>query len=231
LDFAIIRATFNVASVEDFGVIGDTGIAMIRIEQFTVPAAEEFEKILRRHVSRKMKGLIIDLRANPGGLIFSAVQITSMFLDSGVSVVTQEGPRDVQRYDALSGYKCPADIPVAILVDDVSASASELMAQCLKDYKRAVIVGRRTYGKGSVQTVHYFGDGSGIKLTVAKYFTPSRTPIHGQGVEPDVISVLEEETEKGANRPRYRKDALDQDVYVRDAVRILQNSNSKEEKP
>ncbi|MBO7741588.1 MAG: hypothetical protein J6S21_03455, partial [Victivallales bacterium] len=141
------------------------------------------------------------------------------------------GPRDVQRYDALSGYKCPADIPVAILVDDASASASELMAQCLKDYKRAVIVGRRTYGKGSVQTVHYFGDGSGIKLTVAKYFTPSRTPIHGQGVEPDVISVLEEETEKGANRPRYRKDALDQDVYVRDAVRILQNSNSKEEKP
>ncbi|MEM4248457.1 MAG: S41 family peptidase [Candidatus Nanoarchaeia archaeon] len=188
LEMTLKRELIEVSSVSGAKIIED-GIAYLRISQFNVPTASDLDKNLEKLNKEGMKGLIIDLRGNPGGLLTSAIEVSSRFLDTGELVVYTEGRAKNSRFDYYS-LKCKkkyTDIPIAILVDGFSASASEIVSGCLKDHKRAVLIGEKTFGKGSVQTIIPLPDNSGaIRLTTAKYYTPSNIVIHENGIEPTI---------------------------------------------
>ncbi|HEY1491038.1 MAG TPA: S41 family peptidase, partial [Steroidobacteraceae bacterium] len=141
---------------------------------------------LKRDNENQLKGLILDLRNNPGGVLESGVAVADAFLDSGV-IVTADGRTAEARFEMDA---TPGDLidgaPMVVLVNAGSASASEIVAGALKDHGRAALVGRRTYGKGSVQTVMPLSHGGAVKLTTSRYFTPSGASIHGRGLLPDV---------------------------------------------
>lgn len=187
LMFNVVRGTVKIKSVKFSDL--DEGYAYVRITSFIEKTANDLKKILRPYFRKKkeLKGLIIDLRRNPGGLLDQAVEISDMFLEKGVIVSTRGREKDkkdvteAKKENTLSGF------PIIVLVNEFSASASEILAGALQDNKRALIMGRRSFGKGSVQSVIKLGDGSGLKLTVARYYTPSGRSIQAEGIEPDVI--------------------------------------------
>jgi carboxyl-terminal processing protease len=147
-----------------------------------------------------MQALILDLRWNPGGLLEQAVDVCEKFLPRGELVVTTEGRNPAQnstrRANNPGGDECVVDghkIPIVVLVNNGSASASEIVAGCLQDLKRAVILGEKSFGKGSVQSILPLQDGSALRLTTAKYYTPSHKVIHEQGITPDILVTMTEE--------------------------------------
>ena len=134
-----------------------------------------------------MTALIIDLRNNPGGLLESAVEVCSRFIEDDKLIVYIEGRKKSERQNFLARTRDKLlDIPIAILVNDSSASAAEIVAGCLQDYKRAALIGEKTFGKGSVQSVIPLSQKSAVRLTTAKYYTPSEKVIHENGIEPDI---------------------------------------------
>jgi carboxyl-terminal processing protease len=136
----------------------------------------------------KLQGLVLDLRNNPGGLLTSAVEVTEKFLESGKLVVYTEGRvRNQNMRFSSNAKRVFTDFPVVVLVNQGSASASEIVAGALQDWGRAVVIGTQSFGKGSVQTIIPLSDGSGLRLTTAKYFTPKGRSIHGKGITPDII--------------------------------------------
>jgi carboxyl-terminal processing protease len=164
---------------EEFGDIG-----YIRLSTFMAnDAADEVKSALEKFKDKK--GLILDLRGNPGGLLPNAIDIGSMFIKDGaiVHVVNREGEK--QSYKASGKIIVDPKIPVAVLVDGGSASASEILSGALQDDHRAVLIGQKTFGKGLVQTVHPLSDGSGVAITTNKYLTPAGHDIHKKGIEPD----------------------------------------------
>ncbi|MET0546704.1 MAG: S41 family peptidase [Caulobacterales bacterium] len=169
---------------------GDVGY--IRISQFTEKAGsgvEEAIKALRKQGGSKMRGIIVDMRNNPGGLLDQAVDVSDAFLDGGEVVSTRgRDPLDIERYNARRGDDA-VGLPVVVLINEGSASASEIVAGALQDRARAKIVGIRSFGKGSVQTVIPIKGGrqGALRLTTARYFTPSGRSIQGEGVDPDVM--------------------------------------------
>lgn len=204
-DYTIERAEIKVESVKDAKIIED-GIGYVRITQFNEPTADEFEKALTKLEKQGMDALIIDLRNNPGGLLESARRIASKFVPSGKIIVTTEGRNPAQNpppYRA-DGRKPRLDYPIVILVNNGSASGSEIVAGALQDLKRAVLVGETTFGKGSVQSILQLPDGSAIRLTTAKYYTPSHKVIHEHGVTPDIIVPISEEDERKLLEQRAR---------------------------
>ena len=187
-DYTIIRSNIHIdTAVGD--VLPDTEIGYIRIASFSENTAIEFEEALKKQKAKGIKGLIIDLRANPGGLIKSCVEIANLVVPAGeiVSVVDKSGHKEVYQ-----SAKTDESIPIVVLIDNNSASASEILAGALKDRKAATLVGVKSYGKGSVQTILPLFKGDGIKLTVAKYYTPSGISIDGVGIEPDVEIAMPE---------------------------------------
>ena len=190
--YQLTRAEIAVSSVEDVHVIEGTRVGYVRVTEFTQTAPKDFEAALRRLEGQATEGLVIDLRHNPGGLLESARLMCSHFLPKDQLVVSVEGRHADETYENLSGggYKFPAKVPVVILINGGSASAAEIMSACLNDYDRAGLVGEKSYGKGSVQSVVSFPDGSGLKLTVNKYFTKSRREIHGVGITPEMVKHL-----------------------------------------
>lgn len=171
----------------------ENDIAYIRLSQFQRRAAESIESSLKKMVNDSkakggLKGIILDLRSNPGGLLDQAVDVSSIFLKDGIVVSTEA--RDPQnkdiRYVKKSGYKV-LDVPLAVLINGASASASEIVAGALQDYKRAIIMGNQSFGKGSVQTVAQLDLGTGLKLTIAQYMTPLNRRIQALGITPDII--------------------------------------------
>ena len=150
----------------------------------------EFKEAIDNLTSDGMEKLIIDVRDNPGGVLNVVCQISDYLLPEGVITYTETRKGEKKEYK--SDEKC-IDVPIAMLINGSSASASEILAGALKDYDRAVIVGQTSYGKGIVQNVFPFSDGSGMSMTVSKYFTPNGTSIHGVGVEPDVEVALPDE--------------------------------------
>ena len=187
LDFAIKRDIIKIESVKRSEVL-EGGIGYVRLVEFQQDTSKELDKALGALESKNIKGLIIDLRDNPGGLLDSAVDVSDKFLHNNEIIVTTRG----RQKDQVLEFRARQDsvrheYPVAILVNGGSASASEIVAGALQDNKRGIIIGTKTFGKGSVQTVVPLSDGSALRITTAKYFTPSGRSIMNDGVEPDVI--------------------------------------------
>ncbi len=186
-DLTIERANIEVSSIKGAKVIED-GIGFLRVTQFNVPTAAQLDESLKKLKEQNIKALIIDLRGNPGGLLTSAIEMCSRFLETGELVVSTEGRLQSQKQEYRS-LRCDKymNLKIGILVDGNSASASEIFAACLQDHKRAIVVGDKTFGKGSVQTIFALPENGGaIRLTTAKYYTPGRRVIHENGVEPDI---------------------------------------------
>ncbi|HRO28602.1 MAG TPA: S41 family peptidase [Luteimonas sp.] len=188
LEISVRRETIKVASVR--GRMLEPGYGYVRISQFQVETADDFARTVERlqgEAGGRLKGLVIDLRSNPGGLLTSAVRIADDLLDKGAIVST----RGRIRVNDTEFNATPGDLlrgaPVAVIIDAGSASASEVLAGALRDNGRARIVGSRSFGKGSVQTVMPLGNGDAVKLTTARYYTPSGRSIQARGIDPDVV--------------------------------------------
>ncbi|MGL4970653.1 MAG: S41 family peptidase [Cetobacterium sp.] len=160
-------------------------IGYLRLTQFGEDVYKDLRKELEGLIKKGSKGIIFDLRSNPGGSLGQAVKISSMFIPEGriVSTKGKAGDEEV----AYREGKYFGDFPLIVLINEGSASASEIVSGAVKDYKRGLLIGEKTFGKGSVQTLLPLPDGDGIKLTIAKYYTPSGVSIHGTGIEPDIL--------------------------------------------
>jgi len=168
-----------------------TKVGYIRLKQFNAKASREMRAAIRKLEQQGAQGFVLDLRSNPGGLLEASVDIARQWLDEGtiVSTKTRDGIQDVRRATG----NAVTDRPVVVLVNEGSASASEILSGALQDNKRAVLVGQKTFGKGLVQSVRGLSDGSGLTVTIAKYLTPKGTDIHKNGIRPDVPVELSEE--------------------------------------
>ena len=181
LEFDVERKNIELPSVE--GEMLENNIGYIQISEFQTNTAAQFEKILADLEKKGMKGLIVDVRSNPGGLLTSVVDILDDLLPEGTLVYTEDkyGEKEVYSSDA----NC-VDFPMVVLVNENSASASEIFAGAIKDYEYGTLVGKKTFGKGIVQSIITLEDGDALKITTAKYFTPKGNYIHGVGITPDV---------------------------------------------
>jgi carboxyl-terminal processing protease len=187
-DVTVVRDTIRVASVR--GRMLEPGFGYVRVSVFQADTGSDFAgrvDRLKAEAGGRLRGLVIDLRSNPGGLLTSAVQIADELLDDGTIVSTRGRlPVSDTRFSATPGDRLDG-APVVVLVDAGSASASEVLAGALRDHDRARVVGSRTFGKGSVQTVLPLDNGDSVKLTTARYYTPDGTSIQARGIEPDVL--------------------------------------------
>jgi carboxyl-terminal processing protease len=189
----VMRYALRRAEVEVHSVAGESlepGYAYLRITSFSETTQADVTRVvtlMKRDNPQGIKGLVLDLRNNPGGVLEAGVAVADDFLDSGV-IVTADGRTPESRFEMDA---TPGDLidgaPLVVLVNGGSASASEIVAGALKDHGRALLVGRRTYGKGSVQTVMPLAHGGAVKLTTSRYFTPSGASIQGKGIVPDVL--------------------------------------------
>ncbi len=204
LEFKVKHETLAETSLHDPMLLsskmaGAYKIGYARISQYNQPTARELSKALDELEKQGMKAFVLDLRNNPGGLVDSAVAVCGEFLPEGTVVVTTEGRVASQnpppfRTPSRSG-KEPRKYPIAVLINQGSASASEITAGALQDLKRAIIVGTTSFGKGSVQTILPMKNGAAMRLTTAKYYTPSHRTIHEAGVEPNIVSALTSDEE------------------------------------
>ncbi len=187
LVFTLVRDTIKIESVKS-RVIDNLGY--VRLTQFQEATGRDLSKAIKQFKEQKVQGTILDLRNNPGGLLTAAVDVSEQFLPSGKLVVytkSREGKKDewfAKSKDQLE------DLPVIVLVNEGSASASEIVAGALQDYGRGLVVGTTSFGKGSVQTILALGDGSGLRLTTAKYYTPKGRSIQSTGITPDIVVKL-----------------------------------------
>lgn len=189
-EMEIVRAVISVKSVADKRILRN-GIGYVRVTQFTNPTAGELRTAVEELQDQGMRALILDLRSNPGGLLSAAVSVSEIFLQRNDPIVFTQGRsrRDRTSYHARRrGLR--TEFPMVVLVNGGSASASEIVAGALQDNRRAVLVGEKTFGKGSVQTVMALGDGSALRLTTALYYTPSERVIHEKGIEPDITVAM-----------------------------------------
>ncbi|MGY0394074.1 MULTISPECIES: S41 family peptidase [unclassified Fusobacterium] len=183
-EIEITRAVVELKYVKNKMLDEKNKIGYLRLTQFGENVYPDVVKGLEELQKKGMKALVFDLRSNPGGALDQAIKISSMFLKSGkvVSVKSKDGEEQISNREG----KYYGDFPLVILINEGSASASEIVAGAIKDNKRGLLIGEKTFGKGSVQTLVNLPDGDGIKLTIAKYYTPSGVCIHGIGIEPDV---------------------------------------------
>ncbi len=185
-DITITRGSVKLRSAKYTDMEG--GYAYVKLTSFIKNTAKDLETALEDHTKKKgeLKGLIIDLRRNPGGLLDQAIKVSDMFLSEGVIVSTIGRDKNNKEVNMASRKGKYLNFPVIVLMNEYSASASEIVAGALQDNKRAIIMGERSFGKGSVQSIVNLGDGSGLKLTVARYFTPSGRSIQAEGISPDL---------------------------------------------
>ncbi|MCY7382444.1 MAG: S41 family peptidase [Microcoleus sp. CAN_BIN18] len=236
IDFKLKRAKIEIHPVRKSvqkSPIGEIGY--IRLNQFSANAASEMKSAIKDLEQKKVAGYILDLRANPGGLLYGSIEIARMWLKEGtiVSTVDRVGEADRQTANKLE----LTDKPLVVLVDGGSASASEILSGALQDNKRAVLVGTKTFGKGLVQSVRGVGNGSGLAVTIAKYFTPNGTDINHAGIEPDFKVELTDAQKKDLRSDR-DKIATASDPQYAKALEVLTNKvtgktgdNKAESKP
>lgn len=221
LVFTLVRDTIKIESVKS-KIIDNLGY--VRLTQFQEATGRDLAKAIKQFKEQKVQGAILDLRNNPGGLLTAAVDVSEQFLPTGKLVVytkSREGKKDEWVAKAKDQLE---DLPVIILVNEGSASASEIVAGALQDWGRGLVVGTTSFGKGSVQTILALGDGSGLRLTTAKYYTPKGRSIQSTGITPDIVVKLsapavakategksgEKEVEPKAVKPPTGKDAAPQ---------------------
>jgi carboxyl-terminal processing protease len=188
-EFAIIRDHIRIASVES-ALYGGIGYVKVKNFQERTDASlyKELEKLRTQNAGKELRGLVVDLRNNPGGLLDQAVAIADRFLGGGLPIVSTRGRDGAQATEERAKDRdTEKPYPIVVLVNAGSASASEIVAGALQDHKRAVLMGVPTFGKGSVQTVIEMEDGSGLKLTIARYYTPSGRSIQERGILPDFL--------------------------------------------
>ena len=202
-DYKLTRSVINVDMVKDINgkkefPLGENKIGYIHLLQFGEKTSDDLEAALRKLKGQGMQALVLDLRWNPGGLLEQAVDVCEKFLPRGELVVTTEGRNAGQNSvrKAMGRGDELHDMPMVVLVNLGSASASEIVAGCLQDLKRAIVLGEKTFGKGSVQSILPLADGSALRLTTAKYYTPSHKVIHEEGITPDITVPLSTEEER-----------------------------------
>jgi carboxyl-terminal processing protease len=202
IDFMITRDVIPIKSVRSFFLPFDIGY--IRISNFQSNTGKELSKALEEMENKKeLKGLILDLRNNPGGLLSQAVKVADEFLDSGLIVSIKSRDKKEEKSVAHQNRK-PKKYPMIVLINEGSASASEIVAGALQDNKKALILGSTTFGKGSVQTLFPLSDGSGLRLTTAIYYTPSGRSIQASGIEPDIkIAFIPPEKKLETKKPAF----------------------------
>ncbi len=215
-DITIVREIIKIKSVKS--KLLEDGIGYVKINQFQEQTASDLSIVLEKLKQDQMNSLILDLRNNPGGLLNSAVGVTSQFLAPDKLVVYIKGRKGERTEYNTNDERQSYDVPMVVLVNEGSASASEIVAGALKDWSRAVILGAKTFGKGSVQSVIPLSDGSGLRLTTAIYYTPKGTSIQATGIAPDILVKLEPK-EKGKKHPVIRE---------KDLERHLENQKEEE---
>ncbi len=231
-DYTLTRVTIKTKSVKDAQILPSddgTKIGYVRVTKFSEPTAGELAEALDGLESKGMQALILDLRNNPGGLLNSAVDVCGLFLPANTRVVYTKGRSPERDYSTSSMSKKTRKYPLAILVNSASASGSEIVAGALKDLNRAVLVGETTFGKGSVQSVSSLPDGSAMRYTTAKYFTPGGQVIHEVGVSPTIRAILTPEQEYELWRSRRddgpaQKLKLEKDPQLARAMDLLRGT-------
>jgi carboxyl-terminal processing protease len=204
--FTITRAIIKIKSVKS-KAMGD-GIGYIKLTQFQQDTDGDLEKALQAFTGEKggLKGLVLDLRNNPGGLLDQAVKVSDRFIESGLIVYT-DGRIENQKFKYFAHKNGTyMGFPMVVLVNAGSASASEIVAGALQDHGRAILLGTQTFGKGSVQTIIPMEDGSAIRLTTARYFTPNGRSIQAKGIEPDLVLGDGKESPEGHPVPLRERD-------------------------
>ena len=222
-EVAISRAQIELPSVSyTLNQEQDSKVGYIKLDEFSSHAAEQMQQAIKELSNKKASGFILDLRGNPGGLLFSSVEIARMWMTNGEIVHTIDRKGGNEKFSANG--KALTDLPLVVLVDGYSASASEILAGALKENQRAKVVGSQTYGKGTVQSVHPLSDGSGLAVTIARYYPPSGLDINKKGIAPDIRVNLsrEEQTNLSINPELVGTNADPQ--YAR-AVSILKNES------
>ncbi|MBM3244185.1 MAG: S41 family peptidase [Candidatus Omnitrophica bacterium] len=187
LDLRFVRDIIKIKDIKEATIIDD-GIGYVRLVEFRENTATDLNIALEKLKKEKMTALILDLRNNPGGLLDVAVKVSEKFIEKGRPVLSTQGRIPSQNMKFTSSSNNPIlGLPMVVLINEGSASGSEIVAGCLQDYKRAIIIGTKSFGKGSVQTVIPLSDGSALRLTTSRYFTPNGKLIHNKGVTPDII--------------------------------------------
>lgn len=187
LEFKITRDVIKIKDIKEARILED-GIGYIRLIEFREDTPQNINSALDNLSRQGMTTLILDLRNNPGGLLDAAIRVAEKFLEKDKLIVYTKGRKDSQNAEFLANARRPIlDLPMIVLINEGSASGSEIVAGALQDYKRAIVLGAKSFGKGSVQTVIPLGDGSALRLTTSKYYTPSGKEIHGKGVMPDIV--------------------------------------------
>ena len=226
LDFTLVRAEIKIPSVK--AEMKTSGIGYVRLVEFSENAARDLEQKLVELNEQGMRSLILDLRSNPGGLLNVAAEVSDKFLEKGRLIVYTES-RDSGQDMSFKSRETPTvkpDVPMVVLVNGGSASASEIVAGALMDWRRAVIMGEKTFGKGSVQSIIPMSDGSALRLTTAKYLTPNGHSINGIGIEPDIEVKLSGEQAahlfRGTVESDENGDTKPVDPQLQRAIELLQ---------
>ncbi|MBM3835635.1 MAG: S41 family peptidase [Verrucomicrobia bacterium] len=222
-DFTLKRVVIKVDTVKDIDgrrsfPLSENKIGYIRMTQFGEQTTAELQDALKKLKEQGMEGLILDLRNNPGGLLDQAVKVCELFVPRGQLVVSTEGRGSQAKYGYVAkGRDLYPNVAIVILVNGGSASASEIVAGCLQDRGRAFVMGEQTFGKGSVQSIVPLPEGSALRLTTAKYYTPSHKVIHEKGITPDSIVPMSPEEEEALSYKRAAGslDALDEEKRER----------------
>jgi carboxyl-terminal processing protease len=208
-ELTLVREIIKVDSVRDVRVIGD-GVGYIQVTEFSEHTGEQFTKALNTLVQQRIDSLVIDLRNNPGGLLDAAVEVAEPFFRKGELIVYTQGrkPADRDEYKAATTGE-PVALRIAVLINAGTASAAEVVTGALRDTARAVVVGERSFGKGSVQSIFKLKNGEGLRLTTAHYYTPSGLSIHEKGITPHVEVVMSPAEDNKIARQRNRPDITD----------------------
>ncbi|MFH1238990.1 MAG: S41 family peptidase [bacterium] len=228
MEYKITRDTIKMESV-NYKML-DANIGYVRITEFTEKTSDDLEKALKELEKQKIQSLVLDLRNNPGGLLGQAVEVSKKFIGEKKVIVSIEGR------DKATGTKFYVDevtshpaFPLVVLVNEGSASASEIVSGAIQDQKRGVLLGTKTFGKGSVQTIIPLADGSGLRLTTAKYYTPSGRSIHEIGITPDIVVEIPKEAKEQMMKllediPLKEEEKGIKDIQLERAVDILKSN-------
>lgn len=191
-DLALVRANIELPAVtHEVQQVEGEKVGYIRLDEFSSHAAEQMYKAIQALEASDVTGFVLDLRGNPGGLLYSSVDIARMWMEEGAIVRTVDRKGGDRQFSA--NHTAITDLPLVVLVDENSASASEILAAALKDNRRATLVGTRTFGKGTVQSVHELSNGAGLAVTISRYYPPSGVSINLNGVNPDITVELSRE--------------------------------------